>query len=112
MTGIDLDSNQLQLVTERSEGWILALQLVGLGMDHEDPQEIAGALSGEHSPIADYLVDEVLDRLRPELPREMKLGDPVVTCNHGEIASKSNVKATWTAGSDINSPPRRHGVAR
>lgn len=63
----ELEADQLQLVTDRSEGWILALQLVGLGFDHEDPQALARSLSGGHRHIADYLVDEVLDRLRPEV---------------------------------------------
>lgn len=69
VAAIELDNEQLILVTERSEGWILALQLVGLGFDEKDPQALARSLSGGHRHIADYLVDEVLGRLRPEVAR-------------------------------------------
>lgn len=120
VAGSELDADQLQLVTEKSEGWILALQLVGLGIDREDPQALARSLSGGHRHIADYLVDEMLyaravwpgvknvpvssysassflmrsNPMGPNSPREMKLGDDVVTWSHGDIASKSNVSAT------------------
>ena len=67
--GIEFDADQLRLVTERSEGWILALHLVGLGIDQEDPEAVARSLSGGHRHIADYLVDEVLDRLDPRVAR-------------------------------------------
>ncbi len=74
--GMELDTDQLELITERSEGWILALQLVGLGFGHEDPQALARSLSGGHRYIADYLVDEVLDRLRPALARFLLESSP------------------------------------
>lgn len=76
VTGTELDSDQLQLITERSEGWILALQLAGLGVDHEDAGALARSLSGGHRHIADYLVDEVLERLRPEVARFLLESSP------------------------------------
>jgi LuxR family maltose regulon positive regulatory protein len=76
VAGTELDADQLQLVTERSEGWILALQLAGLGIDHEDPQAIARSLSAGHRHIADYLVDEVLHRLDPEVARFLLESSP------------------------------------
>lgn len=62
-----LDEEQLRVVTERSEGWISAIQLVLLGIDHDEPSSLVDSLSAQHPHIAGYLVDEVLDRLRPEL---------------------------------------------
>jgi LuxR family maltose regulon positive regulatory protein len=76
VAGIELDTDQLQLITEKSEGWILALQLVGLGMDRHDPQQLARSLSAGQRHIADYLVDEVLDRLRPEVARFLLESSP------------------------------------
>ena len=62
-----LDEDQLRTITDRSEGWISALQLASLGFEGADPAEVISSLSAQHPFIASYLVDEVLDRLRPEL---------------------------------------------
>lgn len=74
--GIELDDDSLRLVTQRSEGWILALQLASLGIDHENPNELVRSLSAGQRHIADYLVDEVLDRLHPDLARFMLESSP------------------------------------
>lgn len=66
---IELDTDQARVLTERSDGWVLALQLVSLSIDHDDPSSLTDSLSARHPHIASYLVDEVLDRLRPELAR-------------------------------------------
>ena len=76
VAAMDLDGEQLRLITDRSEGWVLALQLVGLGLDEADPQELARTLSGGHRHIADYLVDEVLDRIRPEVAQFLLATSP------------------------------------
>ncbi len=66
-TEMDLAMDEARLISERSEGWIAALQLVKLGVDSDDPAQLADSLSGDHPHIAGYLVDEVLDRIEPEL---------------------------------------------
>jgi LuxR family maltose regulon positive regulatory protein len=65
--GVDPDPGQTQIITQRSEGWVSALQLAGLGIDHNEPSRLAASLSAQHPHIAGYLVDEVLNRLPPEL---------------------------------------------
>jgi len=65
--GVDLGAAQTQIITRRSEGWVSALQLASLGIEHDDPSRLAASLSAPHAHIADYLVDEVLNRLPPEL---------------------------------------------
>ena len=65
--GVDLDAGQTQIIAQRSEGWVSALQLAGLGIDHNEPSRLAASLSAQHPHIAGYLVDEVLNRLPPEL---------------------------------------------
>lgn len=62
-----LHADQLEIVTERSEGWIAALHLASLGADVGTPVNLTDSLSAQHPHIASYLVDEVLDHLRPEL---------------------------------------------
>jgi LuxR family maltose regulon positive regulatory protein len=66
-SGVDLDADQTRIITQRSEGWVSALQLASLGIDPADPSRLAPSLSAGHPHIADYLVDEVLNRLPPEL---------------------------------------------
>ena len=66
---MELDADQARIVAERSDGWVLALQLVNLSIDHHDPSSLIDSFSAQHPHIAGYLVDEVLDRLRPELAR-------------------------------------------
>ena len=67
VAGTELDQEQVPLVAERSEGWVLALQLAGLAIDKEDPASVSKSLSGGQGHIADYLVDEVLNRLPPDV---------------------------------------------
>lgn len=66
-SGVELAADEVQLVSERSEGWVAALQLVSLGLDRQDSSLPSDSLSSNHPHIAAYLVDEVLDRVRPEL---------------------------------------------
>lgn len=65
--GAELSDEQVALVVDRSEGWVSALQLAALGADGGEPMKIAETLTAGHTYIAGYLVDEVLDRLAPEL---------------------------------------------
>jgi LuxR family maltose regulon positive regulatory protein len=67
MSGIDLDAGQARIIAERSEGWVSALQLANLGLRDDTPPNLTASLSAQHRHIASYLVDEVLNRLSPEL---------------------------------------------
>jgi LuxR family maltose regulon positive regulatory protein len=64
---VDLDAGQAKIIAQRSEGWVSALQLASLGIDHNEPSRLAASLSAQHPHIAGYLVDEVLNRLSHEL---------------------------------------------
>lgn len=65
--GIDLEPGQAQRIADRSDGWVSALQLASLGADPDEPSASLDSLSALHPHIAGYLVDEVLNRLPPEL---------------------------------------------
>ncbi len=67
--GLDLNRGQVALIVRRSEGWVAALELVRLGLDPEEPSDPTASLSAEHPFIAGYLVDEVMQRLRPQVTR-------------------------------------------
>ncbi|MFW0793560.1 LuxR C-terminal-related transcriptional regulator [Gordonia sp. CPCC 205515] len=65
--GVELSSDQADLLVTRTQGWAAGLRLALLGMQHAaDPQEFVTTLSGRTGYIADYLMREVFDGL----PRE------------------------------------------
>jgi LuxR family maltose regulon positive regulatory protein len=60
---LDLSSDDLTAMEERTEGWIAGLQMAAISMqDASDPHEFVAALRGNDRYIADYLVEEVLQR--------------------------------------------------
>ncbi|MCB0129102.1 MAG: hypothetical protein KDE58_42845, partial [Caldilineaceae bacterium] len=55
----------LQLLRERTEGWIAALQLAALSLQHQDDVDhFLASFGGSQRHLVDYLVDEVF-RLQP-----------------------------------------------
>jgi LuxR family maltose regulon positive regulatory protein len=60
---LDLSPEDMAALEERTEGWIVGLQMAALSMrGHKDVSEFIKAFSGTHRFILDYLVEEVLDR--------------------------------------------------
>jgi LuxR family maltose regulon positive regulatory protein len=63
--GIELSTEAITALETRSEGWIAALQLVALSIQGRNAESMASFISdfaGTHHYIADYLVEEVLNR--------------------------------------------------
>ena len=68
LMGLSLAQTDLAALEERTEGWIVGLQLAGLSMrDRADPSAFIAGLSGSHRFILSYLTEEVLARQTPEL---------------------------------------------
>jgi len=66
--GISLSPEALATLEERTEGWIAGLQLAGISMrGAPDLASCVNHFAGSQRHILDYLVDEVLDRLEPEV---------------------------------------------
>ncbi|MEJ2736372.1 MAG: LuxR C-terminal-related transcriptional regulator [Anaerolineae bacterium] len=66
--GLGLSASEMAILGERTEGWIVGLQLAGLSMqghDVENRTRFIDEFSGRHHFILDYLTDEVLRR-QPE----------------------------------------------
>jgi LuxR family maltose regulon positive regulatory protein len=58
-----LSTGDIKILAERTEGWIVGLQLAALSLQgRTDTSEFVQALSGSHRHILDYLVEEVLSR--------------------------------------------------
>ena len=72
-TGIDLKADDVAALETRTEGWIAGLQLAALSMrGQEDVPGFIEAFAGDDRYIADYLVEEVLQR-QPEHVRSFLL---------------------------------------
>jgi len=68
--GIELTTDELGLLVERTEGWPAGLSLAGLWLaELDDPGRSVRSFSGSHRQVADYLVEEVLDTLDEETRR-------------------------------------------
>jgi ATP/maltotriose-dependent transcriptional regulator MalT len=67
-TGLELDPSEVDRLVERTEGWIAGLQLAAISLRGRlAPAPEIDALTGSDRYVFDYLADEVLGRLDPEL---------------------------------------------
>ncbi|MEO8827721.1 LuxR C-terminal-related transcriptional regulator [Lapillicoccus sp.] len=61
VTGLDLASEDVAVLQERTEGWVAALQLAALSLQgRQDVSGFIASFSGDDRYIVDYLVEEVL----------------------------------------------------
>lgn len=66
--GLNLADENIQILLDRTEGWITGLQLAALSIQgRKNASEMIAAFGGGHEYIVDYLVEEVLDRQPDEL---------------------------------------------
>ncbi len=64
--GIALPAGSLECLTERAEGWAAGLRLAAISMaGHPDPEQFVKEFVAEDSPVAGYLVEEVLNAQPP-----------------------------------------------
>jgi LuxR family maltose regulon positive regulatory protein len=70
---LHLSAEAIQMLETRTEGWIAGLQLAALSLQgHKDPSSFIKAFKGDNRYIADYLLEEVLNR-QPEHLRNFLL---------------------------------------
>ncbi|MDH6287043.1 serine/threonine-protein kinase [Rhodococcus opacus] len=66
--GLALTAADVADLRESTDGWVAALQLVSLSLrGHADPTTLIGQLSGRHHAIGEYLAENVLTSLEPDL---------------------------------------------
>ncbi|EKT78397.1 serine/threonine-protein kinase [Rhodococcus opacus M213] len=66
--GLALTAADIADLRESTDGWVAALQLVSLSLrGHTDPTTLIGQLSGRHHAIGEYLAENVLTSLEPDL---------------------------------------------
>jgi LuxR family maltose regulon positive regulatory protein len=61
MMGLDLSSDGITALENRTEGWIASLQMAAISLQRQaDKVQFIEAFTGSHRYIMDYLVEEVL----------------------------------------------------
>lgn len=61
LMGHSLSSGSIEILQDRTEGWVVGLQLASLSMsEQKDPTDFIERLSGSHRFILDYLTEEVI----------------------------------------------------
>jgi LuxR family maltose regulon positive regulatory protein len=66
--GLALPPERIDLLAERTEGWIAGLQMAALSLQGEaDPGGFLDAFAGSNRYLVDYLFEEVLQRQTPEV---------------------------------------------
>jgi LuxR family maltose regulon positive regulatory protein len=85
MTGQSLSAADSARLSDRTEGWIVGLQLAALSMQgHQDIPRFIRTFAGDHRYIVDYLVEEVLQR-QPEPVRSFLLQTAILDRLHGSL---------------------------
>jgi LuxR family maltose regulon positive regulatory protein len=66
--GVGLQPGEIAILKDRTEGWLVGLQLVALSLRGQtDPVGFIHSLKGDNRYVGDYLVDEVLLRIPVDL---------------------------------------------
>lgn len=66
--GLSLSGEDVKLLHRHTEGWAAALHLASLSLaSHGNRQHFIATFSGSHAGLADYLAEDVLERLPSEL---------------------------------------------
>ncbi len=83
--GLDLTQTDITALEDRTEGWVVGLQLAGLSMqNHDNLQSFIEEFSGSHRHILDYLTGEVLQQ-QPEDIRAFLLQTAVLDRLNGPL---------------------------
>lgn len=68
LNALPLDNDDVGQLCSTTDGWVAALQLASLSLrDSVDPSALVQSFSGRHHSLGDYLAENVLDGLEPEL---------------------------------------------
>ena len=68
LSGLDLDHNDVEELTAKTDGWVAALQLASLSLrGRDDPVRLIGTMTGRHHAISEFLAENVLDTLEPSM---------------------------------------------
>ena len=64
----DLSDHDVEVLTERTDGWAVGLQLAGISLRHQsDVTAAITSFAGSDRLISEFLLEEVLDQLEPDI---------------------------------------------
>ncbi len=64
----ELSDHDVEVLTARTDGWAVGLQLAGISLRHQDDVTAAiASFAGSDRLIAEFLLEEVLDQLEPDI---------------------------------------------
>lgn len=96
--GLGLTPEQVAALETRTEGWIAGLQLAALSLQRQvNPQEMIASLAGSHRFIADYLIEEVLEKQTPDVQEfllKTSVLDQMNAALCAEVTGRSDCQAT------------------
>jgi LuxR family maltose regulon positive regulatory protein len=85
-SGIALSEGGVRLLHQRTEGWAAGLRLAVLSLaGHPDPERFVAEFSGSDRTVAEYLIDEMLDR-QPAAAADLLLRTCLLDRINGELA--------------------------
>jgi ATP/maltotriose-dependent transcriptional regulator MalT len=85
--GLQLSGSDVDALTASTDGWAAALQLATLSLrSGGDPNSLIGRLSGASDVVGEFLAENVVDTLEPEL-REFLLATSITERTCGGLAS-------------------------
>ena len=84
---LSLSPADIAVLDDKTEGWIVGLQLAGLSVrDRADPSSFIATLSGSHRLILSYLTEEVLSR-QPEEIQSFLLQTSILNRLSGDLCN-------------------------
>jgi len=105
--GLHLSPNEVALLTARTEGWIVGLQLAALSMrGHDDKAGFLRSFSGGHRYILNYLIEEVLNQ-QPKAIQTFLLHTSILARLCGDLCNALMDSADGT----LSSPDQSNGQA-
>jgi LuxR family transcriptional regulator, maltose regulon positive regulatory protein len=85
-SGIALSAAGVALLHQRTEGWAAGLRLAAISLaGHPDPERFVAEFSGSDRTVAEYLVDEMLER-QPADVQDLLLRTSLLDRVNGELA--------------------------
>lgn len=106
--GLNLTSEDIDALEERTEGWIAGLQLAALSMQGRNPQDqhnFIALFTGSHRYILDYLAEEVFNR-QPENVQNFLLQTAILDRLNGSLCEAVTGQAD--GGEMLESLERAH----
>ena len=83
--GLSLSEMDIAELEQKTEGWIVGIQLAGLSVrEHEDPSRFIASLSGSHRFILSYLTEQVLNQ-QPDEMRKFLVQTSILDKLNGDL---------------------------